>query len=133
MSVEIAWKQNNLVTDFHLLKLLQAVFEFGSQAFVCEFSRQTICSVGWAKVLINTLLHHKTLKIKAGLYSVLSLGSVFWKMAKSGHFHEDGKEGRSITTPIKLFSVDFYDLKSMSFKFGNDTFSITIEILPEAH
>ena len=26
MSVEIAWKQNNLVTDFHLLKLLQVVF-----------------------------------------------------------------------------------------------------------
>ena len=45
MSVEIAWKQNNLVTDFHLLKLLQVVFGFGSQAFVCEFSRQNICSV----------------------------------------------------------------------------------------
>ena len=45
MSVEIAWKQNNLVTDFHLLELLQVVFGFGSQAFVCEFSRQNICSV----------------------------------------------------------------------------------------
>ena len=31
MSVEIAWKQNNLVTDFHLLKLLQVVFGFGLQ------------------------------------------------------------------------------------------------------
>ena len=45
MSVEIAWKQNNLVTDFHLLKLLQVVFGLGLQAFVCDFSRQNICSV----------------------------------------------------------------------------------------
>ena len=44
MSVEIAWKQNILVTDFHLLKSLLVVFGFGSQAFVCGFSRQNICS-----------------------------------------------------------------------------------------
>ena len=45
MSLEIAWKQNILVTDFHLLKSLLVVFGFGSQAFVCGFSRQNICSV----------------------------------------------------------------------------------------
>ena len=45
MSVEIAWKQNILVTDFYLLKSLLVVFGFGSQAFICEFSRQNICSV----------------------------------------------------------------------------------------
>ena len=45
MSVEIAWKQNMLVTDFHLLKSLLVVFGFGSQAFICGFSRQNICSV----------------------------------------------------------------------------------------
>ena len=45
MSVEIAWKQNILVTDFHLLKSLLVVFGFGSQAFVCGFSRQNINSV----------------------------------------------------------------------------------------
>ena len=45
MSVEIAWKQNFLVTDFHLLKSLLVVFAFGSQAFVCGFSRQNINSV----------------------------------------------------------------------------------------
>ena len=45
MSVEIAWKQNNLVTDFHLLKLLQVDFGLGLQTFVCDFSRQNICSV----------------------------------------------------------------------------------------
>ena len=45
MSVEIAWKQNILVTDFHQLKSLLVVFGFGSQAFVCGFSRQNICSV----------------------------------------------------------------------------------------
>ena len=45
MSVEIAWKQNILVTDFYLLKSLLVVFGFGSQAFICGFSRQNINSV----------------------------------------------------------------------------------------
>ena len=45
MSLEIAWKQNILVTAFHLLKSLLVVFGFGSQAFVCGFSRQNINSV----------------------------------------------------------------------------------------
>ena len=44
MSVEIAWKQNILVTDFYLLKSLLVVFGFGSQAFICGFSRQNINS-----------------------------------------------------------------------------------------
>ena len=41
-------------------------------------------------------------------------------MARIDYFHEGGKVERSNATPIKPFSVDFYDLKSMSFKFGND-------------
>ena len=45
MSAEIACKQNILVTDFHLLKLLLVVLGFGSQINVCGFSRQNICSV----------------------------------------------------------------------------------------
>ena len=45
MSVKIAWKQNILVTDSYLLKLLLVVFGFGLQAFVCDFRRQNICSV----------------------------------------------------------------------------------------
>ena len=45
MSLEIAWKQNILVTDFYLLKSLLVVFGFGSQAFICGFSRQNIDSV----------------------------------------------------------------------------------------
>ena len=45
MSLEIAWKQNILVTDSNLLKSLLVVFGFGSQAFICGFSRQKICSV----------------------------------------------------------------------------------------
>ena len=45
MSVEIAWKQNILVTDFKLLKLQLVVLGFGSQVFVCGFSRQNINSV----------------------------------------------------------------------------------------
>ena len=46
-------------------------------------------------------------------------------MAKNGHVHEGGKVRRSDATP-SFFSVDSYDLKSMSF-FGNDTF-ITFEM-----
>ena len=45
MSVEIACKQNILVTDSYLLKSLLVVFGFGLQAFVCDFNRQNICSV----------------------------------------------------------------------------------------
>ncbi len=48
-------------------------------------------------------------------------------MAKNGQVHEGGKVGRSSATPTKLFSVDSYDLKSISFKFGNDIF-ITFEM-----
>ena len=49
MSLEIAWKQNILVTDSNLLKLLLVVLGFGSQTFICGFSRQNICSVRlWA-------------------------------------------------------------------------------------
>ena len=51
MSVEIAWKQNILVTDFHLLKSLLVVLGFGSQAFVCGFSRQNINSVQALQIL----------------------------------------------------------------------------------
>ena len=51
MSVEIAWKQNILVTDFHLLKSLLVVLGFGSQTFICGFSRQNINSVDPPNVL----------------------------------------------------------------------------------
>jgi hypothetical protein len=45
MSLEIAWKQNILVKDSYLLKLLLVALGFGSQTFICGFSRQNICSV----------------------------------------------------------------------------------------
>ena len=54
MSVEIAQKQNILVTDFQLLKSLLVVFGFGLQAFVCGFSRQNICSVGQLRYAITS-------------------------------------------------------------------------------
>ena len=47
-------------------------------------------------------------------------------MAKNDHVHEGGKVGRSDAIPT-IFSVNSYDLKSMSFKFGNDIF-ITFEM-----
>ena len=59
MSVEIAWKQNILVTDFQLLKSLLVVFGFGSQAFVCGFSRQNINSVDQT-FLLRTRLSPET-------------------------------------------------------------------------
>ena len=43
-------------------------------------------------------------------------------MAKNGHVHQGRKVGRSNATPTKKFSVDSYDLKSMSFIFDNDIF-----------
>ena len=48
-------------------------------------------------------------------------------MVKNGHGHEGGKVGRSNATPTKFFSVDSYDLKLVSLKFGNDIF-ITFEM-----
>ena len=44
------------------------------------------------------------------------------KKTKNDNFHEGGKVGRTNATTIKLFSVDSYDLNTMSFKFGNDIF-----------
>ena len=57
MSVEIAWKQNILVTDFHLLKSLLVVLGFGSQVFVCGFSRQNINSVEHFLYLVKRCLN----------------------------------------------------------------------------
>ena len=41
MSAEIASKQNILVTDFHLLKLLLVVLGFGSQTNVWDSADKT--------------------------------------------------------------------------------------------
>ena len=42
MSVEIAWKQNILVTDFQLLKSLLVIFGFGSQASSVDSADKTL-------------------------------------------------------------------------------------------
>jgi hypothetical protein len=47
-------------------------------------------------------------------------------IVKNGYVHEGGKVEKSNGTPTKCFSVDSYDLKSLSFKSSNDTF-ITFE------
>ena len=64
MSVEIAWKQNILVTDFHLLKSLLVVFGFGSQAFVCGFSRQNINSAEANRYWITLILGNHNFRVK---------------------------------------------------------------------
>ena len=50
-----------------------------------------------------------------------------FRLIKNDYFHEGGKVGRGNASPIKYFSVDSYDLKSVFFKFGNDIF-ITFEM-----
>ena len=45
MSLEITNVQNFLVKDSNPLKLLLVALGFGSQTFICGFSRQNICSV----------------------------------------------------------------------------------------
>ena len=45
MPSEITYVQNFLVKDSYLLKLLLVALGFGSQTFICGFSRQNICSV----------------------------------------------------------------------------------------
>ena len=70
MSVEIAWKQNILVTDFQLLKSLLLVFGFGSQAFVCGFSRQNICSV-WFSILTKVMVIMQTVNDKGIVFHVI--------------------------------------------------------------
>ena len=47
MSVEIAWKQNILVTDSYLLKLLLVVYGLGLQAFVISADKTFAV---WAQV-----------------------------------------------------------------------------------
>ena len=64
MSVEIAWKQNILVTEFHLLKSQLVVFGFGSQAFICGFSRQNINRVASFRHLTQDV-QHANLRSKA--------------------------------------------------------------------
>ena len=71
MSVEIAWKQNILITDSNLLKSLLVVFGFGSQAFVCGFSRQNINSVRY--VLCSVLYSSDTTRVIDNRYLYL-----FW-------------------------------------------------------
>ena len=71
------------------------------------------------------LLHPLSFKIK----SMVLVCSIPWLcIVKNGQKWPSswGRESR-LATPTKLFSVDFYDLKSMSIKFGNDIF-ITFEM-----
>ena len=74
MSLEIAWKQNILVKDSNLLKLLLVVFGFGSQTFICGFSRQNICSVHKARILRKKPLEKTFLEFKKWVKSIQTAG-----------------------------------------------------------
>ena len=68
MSVEIAWKQNILVTDSNLLKLLLVALGFGSQTFICGFSRQNICSViSFGRMLLELFIRSFSLSNNSNL------------------------------------------------------------------
>ena len=69
MSLEIAWKQNILVTDFHLVKSLLDVFGLGLQAFICEFSRQNICSVVYGPLRLSAKNSQEGIKCTRALLS----------------------------------------------------------------
>ena len=93
MSVEIAWKQNILVTDFQLLKSLLVVLGFGSQVFICGFNRQNICSVYKA--------------ITSKLYSAVGLQwklYVFAVYDKTTYCSADQSYSRGISIICPLFS-----------------------------
>ena len=83
MSVEIAWKQNILVTDSYLLKLLLVVFGFGLQAFICDFSRQNICSAYVMKRKEEIVMFqnfHKTVKTKWPNWLLYTIrGQILWQ------------------------------------------------------
>ena len=75
-----------------------------------------------------TIKPSNTKKDGCSLFYPLALYCEKWpKIAKNGHVLEGRKVRRSNVIPTKLFSVNSYDLKSMSFKFGNYIF-ITLEM-----
>ena len=82
MSLEIAWKQNILVTDSNLLKSLLVVFGFGLQAFVCEFSRQNICSVRQWEIYMGQPQNKYTYQNRA--FFACKLGNQFNNLLTAG-------------------------------------------------
>ena len=78
MSVEITYVERFLVKGFSLLKLLLVASGFGSQTFICEFSRQNICSVVSTIVFLN-------LEIQRSQYIRPKYINV-WKLFKGGNY-----------------------------------------------
>ena len=70
------------------------------------------------------MLHLKTFKIKSK-FVVLSLYSEKWP--KMAMFMRAGKWEGVMPLPLNFCFVNSYDLKFMSFKFGNDIF-VTFEM-----
>ena len=68
---------------------------------------------------IKLLLLHKTFKIK----NMVEVCSIHWLCTVKNSQNWPLQVERSKANPTKLFSVDFYDLNTRSFKFGNDIFT----------
>ena len=83
MSVEIAWKQNILLTDFHLLKSLLVVFGFGSQAFICGFSRQNINSAPYM-LSLTYFTHQVNAKAEPSMRERLGLSALILDLLHKG-------------------------------------------------
>jgi hypothetical protein len=75
MSVEIAWKENILVTDSNLLKLLLVVLGFGSQTFICGFSRQNINSVFEVDTIV-IFWFHELIKLDYNIIIILNFSQL---------------------------------------------------------
>ena len=95
MSLEITNVQNFLFKDSNLLKLLLVALRFGSQTFICGFSRQNICSVGYIyfkKFLQRRTRPPKFSKLNARIAYGQFLPNIILYAAYS-RFHQIGQLG----------------------------------------
>jgi hypothetical protein len=92
MSLEIAWKQSILVTDFHLLKSLLVVFGFGLQAFICDFSRQNIFNVMQRKQILTEISNSFVLSLQRLLLPFRTVDMMFLCWMGKGLKRKDDRQ-----------------------------------------
>lgn len=87
---------------------------------------EIIPTIYWCphQVLKATGTPDKTFKIKSRVAVCFMPWLCIVIKGQNDHFHEGWKVRMSNATSINIFSVNSYDVKSMSFKFGNDSFNI---------
>ena len=128
MSVEIAWKQNILVTDSYLLKLLLVVLGFGLQAFVCDFSRQNICSVFCRhKTLQRIQTSLKTLSLSHETMQFIDCPTVSMRLSKQSEVQNAHQEMFfSHSSVIKVVNEIQCTIGSLDFLYKIEKINISI-------